>query len=312
MTHACPSLRELPALRRLIAAPLAILLLVTLPLVSSATTPVPNGRGLLWQVEAEGRAPSFLLGTMHSSDPSILDLPAPVAEAFGSARSLTLELLIDEAVRAEIGRAMLLSDGRTLSQILGPARFGAVAKVGQHYGWPAAVVELMKPWAVMTVFGMPPAELARQSAGNLPLDQMLQQQAEARSLPLYQLESPDEQFAIFDEMPEADQIAFLDTVVSQHHKVEDWFEELRRLYLTRDTGGMLSVMERQAAGSDPALLSSFQDRLLNHRNQLMAERMAPRLREGGAFVAVGALHLPGEKGLVQLLQQAGYRLTALY
>ncbi len=290
---------------------LALFFLTLLPALAAAA-PVPNGQGLLWRIEADGRSPSFLLGTMHSTDPSVLALPGPVAQAFASARSLTVELVIDEAVRAEIGRGMLLSDGRKLDHILGPERFKKVAGIALLYGWPAAVVKLMKPWAAMTVFGMPPQELARQASGILPLDQMLQQDAETRGLPVFQLESAAEQFAIFDKMPEADQITFLDTVVAQHGLVERWFEELRQLYLARDTGGMLGVMRSQAAGDDPALLAAFEDRLVNRRNRLMAERMALRLQEGGAFVAVGALHLPGEQGLVRLLQQAGYRLTALY
>lgn len=311
MTLALTPRPEAPSWRRFPAIPLAFLLLALLPALAAAA-PVPNGQGLLWRIEADGRAPSFLLGTMHSTDPAVLDLPAPVAGAFASARSLTVELMIDEAVRADIGRAMLLADGRRLDQIVGAERFGQVARIGQLYGWPAAVVQLMKPWALMTIFGMPPEELARQAAGILPLDQMLQDDAERRGLAVFQLESAEEQFAIFDKMPEADQIAFLDMVVSQHSFVEQQFAELRRLYLARDTGGMMALMRHQAAGSDPELLASFEDRLLNRRNRLMAERMAARLQEGGAFVAVGALHLPGETGLVRLLAQAGYRLTALY
>jgi hypothetical protein len=44
----------------------------------------------------------------------------------------------------------------------------------------------------------------------------------------------------------------------------------------------------------------------------MVERLRPRLAEGGAFVAVGALHLPGEEGILRLLERQGYRVTRLY
>jgi hypothetical protein len=44
----------------------------------------------------------------------------------------------------------------------------------------------------------------------------------------------------------------------------------------------------------------------------MAERMAPMLRQGGAFIAVGAAHLPGETGLLRLIEKAGYRVTVVY
>jgi hypothetical protein len=54
------------------------------------------------------------------------------------------------------------------------------------------------------------------------------------------------------------------------------------------------------------------DRLLRQRNLLMLERMQLRLKEGNAFIAVGAMHLPGEEGLLQLLRRAGYRVTSIY
>ena len=44
----------------------------------------------------------------------------------------------------------------------------------------------------------------------------------------------------------------------------------------------------------------------------MVERMAARLSEGKAFIAVGALHLPGDEGILNLLQRDGYRITRLY
>ena len=53
-------------------------------------------------------------------------------------------------------------------------------------------------------------------------------------------------------------------------------------------------------------------RLLTERNHNMAQRMPVRLKEGNAFIAVGALHLPGDDGLLQLLSKAGYRVTRVY
>jgi uncharacterized protein YbaP (TraB family) len=63
---------------------------------------------------------------------------------------------------------------------------------------------------------------------------------------------------------------------------------------------------------DQQLAAEFQDRLITRRNRLMAERLQPYLQEGNAFVAVGALHLPGETGLLELLEQRGYTVRVLY
>jgi len=272
----------------------------------------PFDRGLLWRLEADGVAPSHLLGTMHSADPAVIDLPDPVRRAFEAADSLTLEMVMSEAVKQRIGRSMMLADGRSLEAIIGGERFAQVAAIGALYGWPKPLVKLMKPWAVMTVFGMPPEELQRQAAGALPLDQQLQADAEARGLAVYGLESPEEQLAVFDGMAVTQQVTFLDMVLEQHPAIGDWFDQLKQLYLARDTGGMLAIMREQSAGGDPALMAAFEDRLVVRRNRLMAERMAPRLAAGGAFVAVGALHLPGEHGLLGLLEQQGYQVSRVY
>jgi hypothetical protein len=54
------------------------------------------------------------------------------------------------------------------------------------------------------------------------------------------------------------------------------------------------------------------DRLLTQRNTRMVERMKPALKDGKAFIAVGAAHLSGEAGLLNLLEKAGYRVSPVY
>ena len=55
--------------------------------------------------------------------------------------------------------------------------------------------------------------------------------------------------------------------------------------------------------------AEFEERIVTDRNRRMAERMQPMLTAGAAFVAVGALHLPGEEGIVALLREAGWTVT---
>jgi uncharacterized protein YbaP (TraB family) len=71
-------------------------------------------------------------------------------------------------------------------------------------------------------------------------------------------------------------------------------------------------MVEQATGEQAALMATFIDRLLDRRNARMVERMTQHLARGGAFVAVGALHLPGEGGILGLLEAQGYRVTRVY
>jgi uncharacterized protein YbaP (TraB family) len=60
------------------------------------------------------------------------------------------------------------------------------------------------------------------------------------------------------------------------------------------------------------IIDKFMGYIVDQRNLTMLERMKSRLKEGNAFIAVGALHLPGERGLLKLLEQEGFKVTAIY
>jgi len=88
--------------------------------------------------------------------------------------------------------------------------------------------------------------------------------------------------------------------------------ELLDAWRQRDLAMLMAINTAAMQTGDQKLAAEFQDRLIVRRNQLMAERMQPYLQEGNVFVAVGALHLPGEAGLLNLLEQRGYTVRALY
>ena len=273
---------------------------------------VPYGHGLLWRVDGAGPAPSYLFGTMHSAAADVTELAPPVADAFARAKSLTIEVIMTPEAQMSLALAMTLSDGRTLDQVVGPDLFQRTVAAGRAYGFGQAQLRLFKPWAVMTLLSLPPSEVKRQAAGQKALDHRLQEEATRRGLALHGLEQVDEQISLFNDMSEADQIAMLDATVRQSDEVEALFEKMRSAYLDRDPAAIFDLMTAQQTGFDPALLETFTKRFLEARNNRMVERMQPQLAEGGAFIAVGALHLPGEKGILKQLEQRGFRLTRLY
>ena len=265
-----------------------------------------HGQGRLWQVARDGLAPSYLFGTMHSSEASVTDLPPAVARAFDGAGGLVLEVILDQGAQIKMGNAMMLSDGRSLSQIIGPELSGRVAATAGRYGLPPAQLQLLRPWAVMAIFSLPPAELARQQAGQQPLDQLLQARAAERGTPVSALESVEEQLDVFAGLREADQIALLEVALALNPQVEDIFARMKSAYLAGDLAALHDMAKEQQAGGDPVLDAFFERRLIETRNHRMAARLAPHLARGGAFVAVGALHLSGEEGLLNLFEQQGY------
>jgi hypothetical protein len=273
---------------------------------------MPYGQGLLWQIDGAGPAPSYLFGTMHTADEEVTALAPPVLDALERAQSLSLEVIMTPEAQMSLGFAMMLSDGRTLEQVVGPDLFQRAVTAGRPYGFGQDQFRLFKPWAVMTLLSLPPSEVKRQAAGEKALDHRLQEAATQRGLALHGLEQIEEQIAMFNDMAEDDQIAMLDATIAQSDQVEVMFEKMRGAYLDQNPAQIFEMMQAQQTGVDPGLVETFTERLLDARNERMAERMQPRLAEGGAFVAVGALHLPGEGGILKLLEGQGYQLTRLY
>jgi len=157
----------------------------------------------------------------------------------------------------------------------------------------------------MLALGNPPQQ------GGLFLDLALQYEATRRGIPTHGLETMSEQVAVFNGMSLEDQTMLLRDAVQNQRLMKEAMEDLVDAYLRRDLAGLMQLSDKYKS-DDARLNNALMDRLLVQRNKIMAERMQARLQEGNAFIAVGALHLPGETGLLRQLAQAGYRVTRVY
>ena len=292
--------------------PLFIALLLVGGRGAPAAETLVHGQGLLWRIERDGVPPSHLFGTIHVTDPEVLALPPAVGQAFGRSDSLTSEIILSPETVLQMQRFMLLTDGRNLAGIVGDELFQRAAAAAAVYGIPPEILQRFKPWAAMTLFVLPDAEMRRKFAGVKMLDERLQEEARRRGMAIHALESVEEQLSWFDSLDDADQAAMLASVIDFRDQMLTMYEALRLAYLERDTEKILAIMQSQQAGTDPALVEAFMEQMLLARNDRMVERMAPRLAEGASFIAVGALHLPGERGILRQLQSRGYRVTRLY
>jgi len=308
------TLRHAPRVRALwlfllLASPLAGHALECRPVAAERPVAVRGqdfNRGLLWKIETPGSAPSFLFGTYHTSDPRVTTLPCPVKAAFDHAASYTMEVITNGAGIVSMAEAMFFSDGKTLKDVLGePLYQETLRAVGASESGTPGGINNMKPWAVMMILSAPRA------GDGLFLDLALQYDATQRGKPTYGLETMPEQIAVFNGMSLDDQVVLLRDAVQNAQLTQDAMEELTHAYLKRDLGALLALSEKFKP-NDARVYADMMDRLLVQRNANMAERMRVRLKEGNAFVAVGALHLPGESGLLRLLSTAGYRVTRIY
>lgn len=259
--------------------------------------------GLLWRISPSGADPSYLLGTIHSSDPRVVRLRPAVSQALDQSERFIMEMVPDPAAMAELATRMLITDGRDLEALLGTALFDQVKKAMDDYGMPEAAVRNLKPWAAMAMLSMP-----KPSADPI-LDLVLYQRAVASGKPAAGLETAGEQLAVFDELSLTDQIDLLKLTLDHLSELPRFFDRLIQAYTSDDLRTIAAINETYQRQNDSEAVRRFSRRLNDDRNRRMLTRMVPYLRQGGSFIAVGALHLSGPNGLLQLLQSNGYAVT---
>jgi uncharacterized protein YbaP (TraB family) len=279
---------------------------IDIEILPSARSAESYDRGLLWKIEGPSGQNGYLFGTIHAEDPKVTQLPQPVRTAFDHADTFTMELVLKPEAIVALGSAMFLDEGRDLENLLGEALYADVARLMEDYGMPPLIVSRMKPWAVFTTLSTPKPQTG------LFLDKLLYLEAVEQSKPVYGLETVQEQVAVFDGLSLEDQITILRDTVAMYPTMDRMHRELISSYIERDLAGLMHLNERYMAGDGGRLEALLNRRLIDERNLKMAERMQPRLEAGGAFIAIGALHLPGPTGVLALLAEQGYRLTPIY
>lgn len=266
-------------------------------------------RGLLWRMTRDGVSASYVYGTIHIADARLAELPGPVRERFDASKRLMLEFVPDAYSRERFLEAAMFLDRQTLAEKIGPEDFERAVEHLGHAGIPRDVVSRLKPWGVLLNLRNP-----QRDAQGLPLDSQLLERARARRMPLSQIEGVEEQIFTFDEFPMESQIALLKHSLAHREELAELSERTLEAYLQGDLAGIWRLRERFAERHPriAAHQAVMTRRVLYDRSVVMAFRMQRQLRRGEAFVALGALHLYGEKGVLALLEADGYRAERVY
>ncbi|RUM96222.1 polysaccharide biosynthesis protein GumN [Pseudaminobacter arsenicus] len=276
----------------------------------------PNGKGLLWKVEKPGQAPSFLFGTMHMTDPRVVSLTPAAKQAFDTAGTVvieTTEILDQSKMMAAIMREpelTMFTDDTTLMSLLSPQDAEMVRKALDARGIPADSVAKMKPWMLSAMVALPACELARKAGGAPVLDIKLAEDAKAAGKSLEGLETIADQLRAMASLPLAFHMDGLVETLKLGKRMDDVVETMIVLYGSGETGMIWPLFDAVLPSDGEDGYAAFEETMITARNRVMAERAGPILARGNAFVAVGALHLPGADGLVELLRKQGYTLTA--
>jgi len=266
-------------------------------------------KGLLWKIEAEGIAPSYLFATIHSEDPRVIQLPPIVQKQFQHADSVAFEILLDLPTLEQSANAMLLTQGQTLDQLLDKAVYEHIIDAIKPYQLDQSTINQFKPWAVLLILNMPPPK-----TGDF-LDMLLYKQAMSLGIPPYGLEEVDTHLAVFERLSIEEQVILLNNFLRHLAHLPQIFAQLHELYLQGNLTTLMTVSRQLMRAQSPqhqTFIDNFYHQIIVGRNLKMLEPIEERLHSGNAFIAVGALHLPGEQGLLKLLQARGYHVSPVY
>ncbi|MEE4295714.1 MAG: TraB/GumN family protein [Wenzhouxiangella sp.] len=260
---------------------------------------------VLWSVEGPSGQQNWLLGTVHSEDARLLEFPQTLLDSLAEAERLALELVPDAGMLAVLSQAMRYPEPR-LDEVLGATPYAALVDILEnHYGMGEPAVRQLRPWAAAMTISVPPPQTG------LFMDLALSIRAQGLGLDVVSLERIEEQLAFLADLPEDLQLSMLEQAIQDFPRQDELFEHLIASYLSGDLSDLKAVAEEQMDGLDPRLRAHFEQVGMIERNHTMVKRALPWLQEGGLMIAVGALHLPGEQGLVELLRAEGMTVTPL-
>ncbi|MBI5536307.1 MAG: TraB/GumN family protein [Deltaproteobacteria bacterium] len=277
----------------------------------AASAPAADRPSFLWKID--GTPPSWLLGTIHVPDPRVSDLPSSITQALASADMVLTEIPMDSASQLSMAPLLMLPKGKTLKSVLPEALYRRLERAFLAKGFPLEPLSSLKVWAMAAHVVLLDRMLVL--ATQKPLDAWLYEQAQSSGKKVGALETPQEQVAAFDGMSTAEQIHMLDKTLEQREENgkegKDPIETLLVAWLSGSEEKMNATILDEYDPKDP-IDKKMMKRLLLDRNEVMAERIAAKLKASpgqSMLFAVGTAHLVGVDSVVAKLQRRGVKVA---
>jgi uncharacterized protein YbaP (TraB family) len=279
---------------------------VAQPAATRATPASPASKHMLFRVRGHNGATLYLLGSVHLLNAEAGKLPPEIDSAFAQAKTVAFEANLDTIqLRATeiLGKARY-ADGGTLTSSLGNEAPHADSLL-HLYGLSLQQVDGFKPWFVsilMTQLGLQRAKFEAQYG----VDIQLNARAHAAQKPIVGLESVDVQLNLFDSLSPADQRRML-LEMKGPDSAAVALTKLKDAWQAGDTASIDARLNAQVEQS-PQMF----DVLVVNRNKSWMPRIEQFLTgHDDALVVVGAAHLVGKQGVLELLRAKGYTVDQL-
>lgn len=270
-------------------------------LISTSMLVAATEKGLFWQMTSPSGQVSYLFGTIHTDDNRVTEFSAPVLSALKQ-----VDLFVMETQPNSNPANFKLKTG-SLNESLTEAELDKVRALADFHVMHMEQALRMKPWLLAVVFSQakPQTPYAQ--------DNLLMRGAEDFGKPVEGLETSQEHFGVIDDFSLDDQLVMLRAALTMTEvQKEKDFERLVNVYLTEDSDALLRLdADLTGSGLPKALWQRLRVKLLDERNDLMAERSIVLAKQQSVFVAVGAAHLAGDNGLINAFKKAGFTLKRL-
>lgn len=286
----------------------AVLLLAcgTLPLAQAE----PDHRGLVYEIRSES-ATIYLVGSIHVLRKQDYPLPAVMDRVYEQSNALIMELDLDDIDQVESARLIrqlaMAPAGSSLKSMMGEASFSRSRQRALEIGIDLERLNEVRPWfAALTV--LQHALLQAGYSPDIGVEEYYVRLASRDHKSIVGLETMEQQLTILATMSDADQVLFLEKTLAEIEQLESEIGDLMRSWKSGDEQAMQTLL----LDSFDAYPKLFEE-LVNNRNLAWESSLAAILNNQteSHMVIVGALHLLGDRGVVELLRRHGFDVKRL-
>lgn len=301
--------------RRTLAHALASLLLALAALLALGSASAQSDRrGFLFEVR-KGTQTSLLFGTIHVGRPEFYPLPASRQSRLTTFDALVLEADVTDTTRAISATqkfAMYAAGEDGLDKRLPPDLLKRVDAVLARNQLDREPMMRMKPWMLGTVLTLFEAAQAGYVPG-LAAEAYVVRMAKSGNKPILELEGIEQQFSLFENASWPTQVAYLEDALKavESNSARREINRIVQAWETADRAALERLLGEMGAQTSVGARFTV-DTILLGRHDAMVRRIESLMADGRKYLfAVGALHLVGPRGLVEMLKARGYTVTEL-
>ena len=262
----------------------------------------------MWEINGNGlKQNSYIYGTMHIMCGGDVEMTPSIQNAFNKTETLLLEIDMDDpSMMGKMMQASLSQDGKTVSEKLGE---NLAAKVDATLKENSPITLAMVNSLNLPTLSMQIGMFALDCELDLGYDMLFVQEAKTKNKEIHGLESVDSQIKLLLSQPDSEAKQAIEYIVNNFDEVKTEMNKMVTTYKSQDVQKLYDITKETF--SDPKYPQGNLDEFLDQRNIAWIPEIEKAIKEKPVFIAVGAAHLAGEKGVINLLRKAGYTVKAI-